>query len=220
MQRMTKGEAREIIAKLRVAHPRAKGELVARSPFELLIAVILSAQTTDKQVNKVTPSLFQAFPDAAALGAAPYERVAELIHSLGFYKTKAKHIIQTAAILAQDYDGQVPNDREALVRLPGVGRKTANVVLSNAFDVPAIAVDTHVFRVSNRLRLSTSKDVAKCERDLMRVLDRSVWSEAHHLLIFQGRYVCKAQRPLCEECLVRAHCRYLAQQMRQREEIQ
>lgn len=208
MKRMTKQEAREIIAKLREAHPHAKGELVAANPFQLLIATILSAQTTDKQVNRVTPALFAAYPTPAALAAAKPAEVEEYIHSIGFFRMKAQNIIRTAALLEQEFGGEVPQEIPLLMTLPGVGKKTANVVASNAFGVPAIAVDTHVFRVSNRLGLSVSKDVASCEADLERILDRAVWSEAHHLLIFQGRYVCKARRPECERCNVCAHCRY------------
>lgn len=208
MKRMTKTEAREIIAKLREAHPDAKGELVAENPFQLLIATILSAQTTDKQVNRVTPALFAAYPTPAALGKATPAAVEEYIHSIGFFRTKAKNIIRTAALLEEEFAGEVPQDIPLLMTLPGVGKKTANVVASNAFGVPAIAVDTHVFRVSNRLGLSVSKDVVECEKDLQRILDRDVWSEAHHLLIFQGRYVCKARRPECERCNLCEHCRY------------
>lgn len=208
MKRMTKKEARQIITKLREAHPNAKGELVAENPFQLLIATMLSAQTTDKQVNRVTPALFKAYPTPEALAKAEQSEVEEYIHSIGFFRTKAKNIIHTAALLEEEFDGEVPQEISLLVTLPGVGQKTANVVASNAFGVPAIAVDTHVFRVSNRLGLSASKDVSACEEDLKRLLDRDVWSEAHHLLIFQGRYVCKARRPECDRCNLRAHCRY------------
>lgn len=208
LKKMTKKEARVILDKLREAHPNAKGELVAANPFELLIATMLSAQTTDKQVNRVTPALFAAYPTAAALAKAPLETVETYIRSIGFFHTKARNIIRTAGILAEQYDGCVPKDIKTLMTLPGVGRKTANVVASNAFGIPAIAVDTHVFRVSNRIGLSHSSDVAQCEKDLQQILDRSEWSQAHHLLIFQGRYVCKARRPECENCNVRDHCRF------------
>ena len=208
MKRMTKKEAREIITMLREAHPNAKGELVAENPFQLLIATMLSAQTTDKQVNRVTPALFKAYPTPEALAKAEQSEVEEYIHSIGFFRTKAKNIIHTAALLEEEFNGEVPQEISLLVTLPGVGQKTANVAASNAFGVPAIAVDTHVFRVSNRLGLSASKDVSACEEDLKRLLDHDVWSEAHHLLIFQGRYVCKARRPECDRCNLRAHCRY------------
>ena len=134
------------------------------------------------------------------------EEVQEAIREVGLYRTKGKNIRATARILVWEYDGKIPDTREELMRLPGVGRKTANVVLSNAFDVPAIAVDTHVFRVSNRIGLSRSKDVETCERDLCRVLPESLWNIAHHRLIFQGRYMCRARKPLCEECAVRDCC--------------
>lgn len=208
MKRMTKKEAREIIAKLREAHPDAKGELVAENPFQLLIATMLSAQTTDKQVNRVTPALFAAYPTPEALSKAELSDVEEYIHSIGFFRTKAKNIIRTAALLVEEFDSTVPHEIPLLMSLPGVGKKTANVVASNVFGVPAIAVDTHVFRVSNRLGLSKSKDVSACEADLERLLEREVWSEAHHLLIFQGRYVCKARRPECDRCNLREHCRF------------
>ncbi|MDD7592677.1 MAG: endonuclease III [Peptoniphilaceae bacterium] len=206
---MTHEEAREIMEKLKVAHPNAKAELNANNPFELLIAVILSAQTTDVRVNQVTPILFAAYPDPAALSKAPLEHLEEILRPIGFFRTKAQNIKKTAQRLCGAYGGQVPESREELMTLPGVGRKTANVVLSNAFGVPALAVDTHVFRVSHRLGLSDAETVDETERDLNALLDRSLWSEAHHLLIFQGRYVCKARKPLCEECAVREHCRYL-----------
>ena len=150
MKRMTKKEAREIITMLREAHPNAKGELVAENPFQLLIATMLSAQTTDKQVNRVTPALFKAYPTPEALAKAEQSEVEEYIHSIGFFRTKAKNIIHTAALLEEEFNGEVPQEISLLVTLPGVGQKTANVVASNAFGVPAIAVDTHVFRVSNR----------------------------------------------------------------------
>ncbi len=208
MARMTKKEAKEIMEKLHTAFPDAKGELDHSNPFELLIATILSAQTTDKMVNRVTPALFAKYPTPQALAQAPIADVENTIRNIGLYRNKAKNICGAATMLVDKFDGQVPTNREDLVLLPGVGRKTANVVLSNAFGVPAIAVDTHVFRVSNRLGLSKSKTVDQCEKDLNNILDEDTWSHAHHLLIFQGRYVCKAQRPLCEECNVVSHCRY------------
>ncbi len=208
MKRMTKKEAAEIIEILKTLHPDARIALVANNPFELLIATMLSAQTTDVQVNKVTPALFAQYPTPEALSQAEVHDVEEKIRSIGFFHTKAQNLIRTANLLVKEFGGQVPGTMEELTQLPGVGRKTTNVVLSNAFGVPAIAVDTHVFRVSNRLRLSTSDDVLHCERDLQHILDPSVWSQAHHLLIFHGRRICKAQRPLCETCPLIDHCRY------------
>lgn len=208
MRAMSKKEALEILEKLKEAHPDAKGELVAENPFQLLIATILSAQTTDIQVNKVTPKLFEDFPGPEALGKADPAKIEEYIRSIGFFRTKAKNIVRTGAILEKEYGGLVPDKMEELIKLPGVGRKTANVVLSNAFGQPAIAVDTHVFRVSNRLGLSKSKNVEDCEKDLRKILPKEEWSQAHHLLIFQGRYVCRAQRPNCPACNLRDNCRY------------
>lgn len=208
MEEMTKEEAREILRILDQTHPDAKTSLDAVNPYQMLIATILSAQTTDVQVNKVTPALFAAYPTPGDLGRAQLADVEDLIHSLGFYRTKAKNIIKTGAKLDQDFAGQVPQTLEELTSLPGVGRKTANVVLSNCFQIPAIAVDTHVFRVSNRLGLSQSKNVEACEKDLQAILDREAWSHAHHLLIFHGRRICKAQNPHCLECPVRDHCRF------------
>lgn len=208
MKKMSKAEAAQVMDLLKETFPDAGPELHFSNPFELLVATILSAQTTDVQVNKVTPALFQAYPGPAQLALASPERVMEMIKSIGFYRNKAKNIVKTAAILVEKYRGQVPDTMEELVKLPGVGRKTANVVLSNAFHQPAIAVDTHVFRVSNRIGLSQSQDVLACEKDLRRILDSEIWSLAHHLLIFQGRRICKARNPLCQECSLRDHCRF------------
>nr|WP_072514585.1 endonuclease III [Ndongobacter massiliensis] len=195
-----------VIEALGVAFPDAHCELAHKNPYELLIATILSAQCTDVRVNQTTRTLFPKYPTPQALAQAPLEEVQEAIREVGLYRTKGKNIRATARILVEQYDGKVPDTREALMNLPGVGRKTANVVLSNAFGVPAIAVDTHVFRVSNRIGLSRSKDVESCERDLRRILPENLWNQAHHRLIFQGRYVCRARKPLCEECAVRASC--------------
>lgn len=204
---MGKEEAREVIEILEATHPEARTSLEAKDPFQMLVATILSAQTTDVQVNKVTPDLFAAYPDPKSLGQAKLEDVEEMIHSLGFYRTKAKNIIKTGKILDEDFAGQVPQTMKELTSLPGVGRKTANVVLSTVFGVPAIAVDTHVFRVSNRIGLSVSKNVRACEKDLRELLDQSTWSRAHHLLIFHGRKICKARSPLCKSCPLTDHCR-------------
>lgn len=208
MRAMTKKEAAQIMQLLEERFPDAGPELDFTNPFELLIATILSAQTTDKQVNKVTPKLFERYPTPKALSAADVADIEGYIHGIGLYRNKAKNIRATAELLVLNFDGQVPQTMEKLVTLPGVGRKTANVVLSNAFDIPGIAVDTHVFRVSNRIGLSRTDNVLDCERELMRRLEKSTWSKAHHLLIFQGRRVCKAQRPLCEACNLRGHCRF------------
>lgn len=205
---MTKEEAQEIIRILDKDHPNAKSELDSSNPFELLIATILSAQTTDAQVNKATPALFEKYPRPEDLAQADLDELQAMIKNIGLYRNKSKNIRSTAAILVEKFDAEVPDNMEDLLTLPGVGRKTANVVLSNAFGVPSIAVDTHVFRVSNRLGLSKSDSVEECEKDLMIILNKNIWSKAHHLLILHGRYTCKARNPQCQECNVRDHCRY------------
>lgn len=187
--------------------------LVHTNAFELLIATMLSAQTTDVQVNKVTPTLFARCPDAASMRLLSQDALEEMIRSIGFYHTKAQHILETCQMLCELYDGEVPNTLEELTKLPGVGRKTANVVLSNAMGVPRIAVDTHVFRVSNRLGLAHSKDVLKTEEQLMAAIPEEKWSQAHHWLIWHGRRVCAARKPDCGRCPVALYCEnYQAQQ--------
>ena len=176
------------------------------NPFELLIATMLSAQTTDVQVNKVTPALFARCPDAAALAGLTQPELEEMIRSIGFYHTKAQHILDTCRLLCQNYGGQVPDTLEELTKLPGVGRKTANVVLANAMGQDRIAVDTHVFRVSNRLGLPHAKDVLRTEEQLMEAIPKDKWSQAHHWLIWHGRRVCSARKPACERCPVALYC--------------
>lgn len=200
-----------ILAELRRLYPDAKPELNFSNPYETLVATILSAQCTDKQVNKVTPAVFARFPDAASMAAATVEELYPMVKSCGF-KTKASNIIEACRLIVQRHGGQVPATMEELTALPGVGRKTANVVLANAFGVPAIAVDTHVFRVSNRLGLVDADDVLETERQLMKAIPKADWSAAHHWLVYHGRRVCKAQRPLCEQCTLRAMCK--AQRLR------
>ncbi len=187
-------------------YPEAKAELHFNNPFETLIAVILSAQTTDKQVNRVTPALFERAKDAAAMAALTVQEVEDLIRTVGFYHTKARHIVQTCRILVERYEGEVPADFDELQKLPGVGRKTANVVVSNAFGQDAIAVDTHVFRVANRLGLACADDVLKTELQLRKVIPKEDWSVAHHWLIWHGRRVCHARKPDCGVCALRALC--------------
>ncbi|MFZ5754035.1 MAG: endonuclease III [Bacillota bacterium] len=174
--------------------------------FQLLIATILSAQTTDNQVNKLTRKLFAQYPDAKALVQLSEEELADEIKGVGLYKNKARNILATAKILLEKYDGQVPRDREALMELPGVGRKTANVVLANAFGIPAIGVDTHVFRVANRLNLAQGRTPEQVEQQLMRAIPREKWGDAHHWLIWHGRKICKAQNPQCSRCPVNQLC--------------
>ncbi|MBQ4447607.1 MAG: endonuclease III [Clostridia bacterium] len=212
MKKQKENEMREapyelILEGLASQHPDAKPELDFTSPYELLIATILSAQCTDKQVNKVTPALFAAYPAPCDMAKAEPEEIEPYIRSCGFYHNKAKNIVSACRDIAERFGGEVPDNREGLESLAGVGRKTANVVLSNAFGVPAIAVDTHVFRVSNRLGLASAKTVEETERQLMRNIPEDKWSIAHHWLIFHGRRVCSAQRPKCAECMVRELCR-------------
>lgn len=197
-----------ILAQLKACYPDVKSGLRFSNPFQLLIATILSAQSTDKQVNKVTENLFKKYPDAPSISRLSAEELEEEIKSIGLYKNKSKNIIQACKILTEKYGGEVPADREALMTLPGVGRKTANVVLSNAFNIPAIAVDTHVFRVANRLGLAESNDPLKTEEQLMKVIPKEDWSAAHHWLIWHGRLICKARNPQCQKCKLAGWCKY------------
>ena len=189
-------------------YPNAGCALNYQTPFQLLIAVVLSAQTTDKSVNNVTPLLFEQYPDPSSLAAADQDDVAECIRRIGMYRTKSRNIISLSAKLVSDYGSEVPDDYESLVSLPGVGRKTANVVLAEAFGHQRIAVDTHVFRVSNRIGFTNEKDVLKTEMELMRTIPEEMWSHSHHLLIFHGRNLCQARNPHCSECAVSPYCRY------------
>ena len=198
---------REVLRILSETYPDAKPELDFSNPFELLIATILSAQCTDKQVNKCTPALFRDQPNAAIMAEMTPDELSVYIKPCGFFNTKAKNIVAACKELAEKYGGEVPADRDALEALPGVGRKTANVVLSNAFGVPAIAVDTHVFRVSNRLGLAEAKTVEQTEIQLMHHIPMDSWSIAHHYLIFHGRRICSAKKPNCESCTLRELCK-------------
>ena len=189
--------------------PDAHCELNHRNAFELLIATILSAQATDVGVNKVTPKLFERFPTPAHLAAASEESVIECIHSLGLYRSKAKNIRLCAQQLMERFDGEVPQTREELVSLAGVGRKTANVVMSVAFNIPAFAVDTHVERISKRLQICRQKDsVLEVEETLCRKIPKELWSRAHHWMIFFGRYHCIARKPKCHECPLLEMCAF------------
>ena len=182
---------------LKELFPEARCELIYNNPFQLLVATILSAQCTDKQVNKVTPALFTAYPDAKSMSEAPIEKIEELIHSTGFYKNKAKNIKSMAYALVKDHNGQVPDNMEELVKLPGVGRKTANVVLGNAFNVPGMVVDTH---------LTKNSDPEKIEQDLMKIFPKERWTELSHQLVLFGRYFCEAKKPKCSECKIISYC--------------
>lgn len=199
----------DIIEKLKELYPNVKTALYHRNTFELLIATILSAQTNDNQVNKVTPNLFKKYPTPDLLGALKVEELAEEIKTIGLYKNKSKFIIATSNLLIEKHEGKVPKTREELMKLPGVGRKTANVVLSCAFNIPALAVDTHVFRVSNRLGLTRAKTTLETEKQLMEVIPKQYWSEAHHWLIWHGRQVCQARNPKCSICQLSNLCNYV-----------
>ena len=205
---LKKKEVKIVIELLLELYPDAKAELDFKNPFELLIATILSAQCTDVQVNKTTAVLFKELKTPKDYVNLSVDELGVLIHSCGFYNTKSKNIIATCNILIEKYGGKVPDNINELITLPGVGRKTANVVVSNAYNIPAIAVDTHVFRVSNRIGLANSDNVFDTEKDLMGKISKEMWSKAHHLLIFHGRRICKARRPLCEECPLTEYCFY------------
>lgn len=207
----TEEEIKEILDRLEARYPDAECALHHRNVFELLISVVLSAQTTDKSVNQVTPDLFAAYPDAFALAAADPQQVEAYIRRIGMYKTKAKHITNLAKCLVAAYDGEVPADYDALIALPGVGRKTANVVLSVGFGQQRIAVDTHVFRVANRIGLVQEKDVLKTELALMEQIPQARWSRTHHSLIFHGRQCCDARKPDCANCVIVEFCAYAQQ---------
>ena len=196
----------EVLDILETMHPEAACALDHRDPFELIVAVALSAQTTDVSVNKVTPELFRRYPDAESLAAADPDEVMEIIRTIGLYRNKSKNIVRLAGKLVSDFGGKVPQDFESLVTLPGVGRKTANVVLAEGFGVPRIAVDTHVFRVSNRIGLTDEKDVDATEETLMKRIPESSWIRAHHLLIFHGRKCCSARKPSCDKCGLNELC--------------
>lgn len=211
---LSKREIKKVMEKLNEKFPDARAELNHSNPFELLIATILSAQCTDVRVNKTTDVLFKKVETPEDYINLGQEKLGEIIRSCGFYNTKSSNIIKTCQILIDEYNSQVPGTMDDLIKLPGVGRKTANVVLSNAFNTPAMAVDTHVFRVSNRIGLVKADNVLDTEMQLMENIEKNMWSKGHHLLIFQGRRVCKARNPLCEECNVREYCNYYKEKIR------
>ena len=196
----------QILHRLETHYHGAKPGLKYNNAFELLMATMLSAQTTDRQVNAVTAKLFEECPDPQSIIALGQQGLEQRIKSCGFYHTKAAHMLETCRILLDIFGGEVPCSMEELSALPGVGRKTANVVLSNAFGIPAIAVDTHVFRVSNRLGLASAKNVLETEKQLMAVIPKEKWSDAHHWLIWHGRRLCDARRPNCSECFLGDIC--------------
>ena len=197
-----------IIQKFDELYADPKCELVFHSDYELLVAVILSAQCTDKRVNKVTEKLFKDYNTAQKMITLSQGELEEKIRSCGFFHNKAKHILMASKELVEKYDGNLPSNKEELKALAGVGEKTANVVLATAFNVPAIAVDTHVFRVSNRLGLANGKTVSKVQKDLEKNLPKEKWIKFHYALVLHGRYICKSQRPNCEECKVKELCKF------------
>ena len=203
---MSPARRRSLFEKLSASIPNPETELVHKNPFQLLISVILSAQATDVSVNKVTPSLFQAFPDPQSMGDAGHEQILRFIRSIGLAPSKAKNIAKTCKLLVEKHQGEIPKTLEELEALPGVGRKTANVILNTAFGHAVIAVDTHIFRVSNRTGLAPGKNVREVEDGLMKSVPRKFKKDAHHLLILHGRYVCKARKPECLQCVIRRQC--------------
>ncbi|MEY8699808.1 endonuclease III [Streptococcus ferus] len=200
---------KKVMALIGQLFPDAHGELTYQTPFQLLIAVILSAQATDKSVNKLTPVLFAKYPEISDLASASQADVENTIRHIGLYKNKAKNIIATAQQILTRFDGQVPKTHEELESLPGVGHKTANVVLAEIYQIPAIAVDTHVSRVAKRLNISKpDASVEEIEQDLMRKIPKKDWIVTHHRLIFFGRYHCLAKNPKCESCPIQSYCKY------------
>jgi endonuclease-3 len=205
---MNAAKREEIFRRLQAANPHPVTELAYTTPYELLVAVVLSAQATDRGVNQATARLFPAASTPAAMVALGVAGVEEHIRTIGLYRNKAKNVVELSRMLVEHHGGEVPRDRESLEALPGVGRKTANVVLNTAFGEPTIAVDTHIFRVANRLGLAPGKDVLAVERRLLKVVPMAYRLNAHHWLILHGRYVCKARRPDCPACSLRDLCEY------------
>ncbi|MBP6117016.1 MAG: endonuclease III [Neisseriaceae bacterium] len=207
---MNKQKRHEIFSRWREANPKPKTELNYNSDFELLISVLLSAQATDVSVNKATGPLYAVANTPEAILDLGLDALVDYIKTIGLYKTKAKHVMQTCHDLVFKFDSQVPRNRADLESLPGVGRKTANVVLNTAFGEPVMAVDTHIFRVANRTRLAPGKDVREVEANLMKFVPKEFLVDAHHWLILHGRYVCQARKPKCEQCMIADLCEYPA----------
>ena len=205
---MTPAKRHELFRRLRAANPEPKSELDYGTPYQLLVAVVLSAQATDKSVNLATARLFPVAGTPQAMLELGEARLAEAIRTIGLYRTKAKNVIALSRLLLERHGGEVPRTREALEALPGVGRKTANVVLNVAFGEPTIAVDTHIFRVANRTGLAPGKDPRKVEDKLMKVVPEAYRRHAHHWLILHGRYVCLARKPGCPQCVIRDLCAF------------
>jgi endonuclease-3 len=204
----TSAEIAEAFRRFRKANPEPKGELQHINPFTLLVAVVLSAQATDAGVNKATPALFAAADTPQKMAALSEDRVRDMIKTIGLFRTKAKNVVALSRILVEQHGGEVPRSREALEALPGVGRKTANVVLNIAFGEPTIAVDTHIFRVGNRTGLATGKTPLEVEQKLEAVVPAEFKRHAHHWLILHGRYTCVARKPLCEKCIIADLCKW------------
>lgn len=203
-----KARTKKIVEILKETYPDAKCELNYETPLQLLVATILSAQTTDKKVNEVTEGLFKDYPDLDAFLTITNDELEERIKQIGLYRNKAKNLIMMFNQVKEKFNGEVPQTMEGITSLAGAGRKTANVVLSNAFGVPSIAVDTHVFRVSNRLGLANSESVLEVEKQLQKELPKKEWSLMHHMLIFHGRRCCTARNPKCSECQLNKECKY------------
>lgn len=207
---MNNDKRREIFARLQAANPHPTTELNYSSEFELLVAVLLSAQATDVGVNKATDKLFTVANTPEAILALGQDGLESYIATIGLYRSKAKHLLQTCRILIELHGSQVPQNRTALEALPGVGRKTANVLLNTLFGHPTIAVDTHIFRIANRIGLAPGKTVDEVEQKLLKVVPREYIQDAHHWLILHGRYVCKARKPECSRCIISDLCEYKA----------
>lgn len=205
---LSKKQIKEVLNILYETHPNAQCELNYNTPFELLVSTILSAQATDKKVNEVTARLFKKYNTPFQFVELSQEQLELEIKEIGLYKNKAKNILAMCAALIKDHNGIVPADKEQLMKLAGVGNKTANVVISNAFNIPAMAVDTHVFRVSNRIGLTNAKTVEATEEQLMKAVPKVDWIKTHHTLIFHGRRICKAIKPNCEECPINMQCKF------------
>ena len=205
---MNPEKRRKIFERLRSANPNPTTELRYKTPFELLVAVALSAQATDKSVNLATENLYKKANTPERILALGADGLIEHIRTIGLYRSKAKHILETCRLLLERHGGRVPESREALEALPGVGRKTANVILNTAFGHPTIAVDTHIFRVANRTGIAPGKDVREVEDKLLKFVPEEFRKNAHHWLILHGRYVCKARKPECPRCVIRDGCEY------------
>ena len=201
-----KKNIKEIILRLKKEYPDSKCSLRYETPFQLLVSTILSAQCTDERVNKVTSELFQKYPDAKSFSALTARRIGKLIYSTGFYNNKAKNIKAMSDIISDNYNGEIPSDIDSLTLLPGVGRKTANVVIGNVFKTPALVVDTHVTRISNLLKLVKTRNAVLIEKKLCKIVDKKDWSILAHLFIDHGRKICIANRPKCQDCIIKPFC--------------